>query len=241
MIISLKDLKDQCDKNDTNWLHSKSTITRIKNILKSDKLPKDVVTFLWQERTLRWDLVRRQTLPNSLVFFIIDNYNNTREISKSIYEETLQNQKIEELHVKYIDAKFFSDTNMKQYLNTWRIIPGKMIEFSEINFFFFLIKQYPQITNDEDYMKALVEIIRFDNSQFISLISYLEENGLLKMLEKNYSGMLMTLCASVYFRDEVVLKLLSSLTEETIKHISPKLVSRNNCSAASKAMLLLFN
>jgi len=54
------------------------------------------------------------------------------------------------------------------------------------------------------------------------------------------SSLLETLCTSVYFNDDCINKLSIILTPELFKRCTEFIISRGNCSRATKALLLLF-
>ena len=136
MIISLKDLIQESVQNNKSWLETTNVKNRIKNVIKKEKLPINVVEFLWQKRELRWDIVKYQSISDDMMKFIIDNFDNKKEISRPIYKEMLISQKLSDDVLDYLGS---TARSQELVLEAWKNVPDRMHQKFDIkNLFSFL-------------------------------------------------------------------------------------------------------
>ena len=238
-IISLKDLKTQCDTNNTDWLSTPAVKNRIKNVIKNNKLPEDIVTFLWQKRELRWDITRNQKLSDKIVYFIIDHYKNKREVSKPIYREMLITQNLTSEYTTYIQKKFDNtDIKLDQYLDTWKNIPDEMSEITGVEYIFGFLKNQKYFFV-EQYIETLVFLCKqhIYLDKMLDFISSSDDTVINMNIDPN--PFLEKLGSAVYFEDSSIDKVSQILYPNRFKWFARFVVSRNNCSVSSKAILLL--
>lgn len=235
MIISLKDLIRESSQNNKSWLETTNVKNRIKNVIKKEKLPLDVVEFLWQKRELRWDIVKSQTLSDDMMKFVIDNFDNKKEISRPIYKEMLISQKISDDVLDYLGSVARSQ---ELILEAWKNIPERMHQKFDIkNFYSFL--ELEATYNNLAYIQTIVLISK--KKVFLSmLLDYIIEKELSELVQLMGGRFLETLCTGVFFDDDSIDKLSKILTPELFKKHTEYIISRGNCSNASKALLLLF-
>lgn len=235
MIISLKDLIRESSQNNKSWLETTNVKNRIKNVIKKEKLPIDVVEFLWQKRELRWDIVKYQVLSDDMMKFIIDNFDNKKEISRPIYKEMLISQKISDDVLDYLGSVARSQ---ELVLEAWKNIPERMHQKFDIrNFYSFL--ELEGTYNNLAYIHTIVLISK--KKIFLSmLLDYIIDKELSELVQLMGGRFLETLCTGVFFDDDSIDKLSKILTPELFKKHTEYIISRGNCSKASKALLLLF-
>ncbi len=235
MIISLKDLIRESSQNNKSWLETTNVKNRIKNVIKKEKLPIDVVEFLWQKRELRWDIVKYQVLSDDMMKFIIDNFDNKKEISRPIYKEMLISQKISDDVLDYLGSVARSQ---ELVLEAWKNIPERMHQKFDIrNFYSFL--ELEGTYNNLAYIQTIVLISK--KKMFLSmLLDYIIDKELSELVQLMGGKFLETLCTGVFFDDDSIDKLSKILTPELFKKHTEYIISRGNCSKASKALLLLF-
>lgn len=233
MIISLKDLKEQCDAKNLNWLNTTNVKNRIKNVIKSNKLPIEVTEFLWNQRELRWDLIRYQTLSKDLQWFVLNNYKNPREISRPCYKEMLTRQDLEDDIINYID-----NSNAQDYLDAWKYIPEKMKRVVGTQKIFSYL-EFEKSYYNKAYIETIVTICK-ERMFLREVLDLVIDNNYSNAFNSNASFLEM-LGSSIYFDDVSMDKMNKILEPETFKVWAKLVVSRNNCSTASKALLLLFN
>lgn len=235
MIISLKDLIQESSLNNKSWLYTTNVKNRIKNIIRKEKLPPEVVNFLWEKRDLRWDIVRYQTISEDTMKFIIDNYDNKKEISRPIYKEMLISQKITDDVLDY-----FANFQRKEELifETWKNIPERMHEKFDIKSFFNLI-EFDGYIYYSKYIQTLVTILK--KKIFLSMfLDYIIDRNLSIMINVQGEIFLEILCSSVFFDDDSISKLSKILESNLFRKYTEYIISRGNCSNATKALLLLF-
>ena len=235
MIISLKDLIRESSQNNKSWLETTNVKNRIKNVIKKEKLPIDVVEFLWQKRELRWDIVKYQVLSDDMMKFVIDNFDNKKEISRPIYKEMLISQKISDDVLDYLGSVARSQ---ELVLEAWKNIPERMHQKFDIkNFYSFL--ELEGTYNNFAYIQTIVLISK--KKMFLSmLLDYIIDKELSELVQLMGGKFLETLCTGVFFDDDSIDKLSKILTPELFKKHTEYIISRGNCSKASKALLLLF-
>jgi len=235
MIISLKDLIRESSQNNKSWLETTNVKNRIKNVIKKEKLPIDVVEFLWQKRELRWDIVKYQVLSDDMMKFVIDNFDNKKEISRPIYKEMLISQKISDDVLDYLGSVARSQ---ELVLEAWKNIPERMHQKFDIkNFYSFL--ELEGTYNNLAYIQTIVLISK--KKMFLSmLLNYIIDKELSELVQLMGGKFLETLCTGVFFDDDSIDKLSKILTPELFKKHTEYIISRGNCSKASKALLLLF-
>ena len=235
MIISLKDLIRESSQNNKSWLETTKIKNRIKNVIKKEKLPLDVVEFLWQKRELRWDIVKYQVLSDDMMKFVIDNFDNKKEISRPIYKEMLISQKISDDVLDYLGSVARSQ---ELVLEAWKNIPERMHQKFDIkNFYSFL--ELEGTYNNLAYIQTIVLISK--KKMFLSmLLDYIIDKELSELVQLMGGKFLETLCTGVFFDDDSIDKLSKILTPELFKKHTEYIISRGNCSKASKALLLLF-
>lgn len=235
MMISLKDLIQESASNNKSWLDTTNVKNRIKNVIKKEKLPIDVIDFLWQKRELRWDIVRYQVLSDDIMKFVIDNYDNKQEISRPIYKEMLISQKISDEVLDHL-----ANTPRKQELvfETWKNIPERMHEKFDIKNLFSFIELDGNIYQ-QAYIQILVTILK--KKVFLSMfLDYLLDRNLSIMINERGQMFLETLCSGVFFDDDSIDKLSKILEPDLLRKCTEYIISRGNCSNTTKALLLLF-
>jgi len=235
MIISLKDLIQESVQNNKSWLETTNVKNRIKNVIKKEKLPINVVEFLWQKRELRWDIVKYQSISDDMMKFIIDNFDNKKEISRPIYKEMLISQKLSDDVLDYLGS---TARSQELVLEAWKNVPDRMHQKFDIkNLFSFLEVEgtYYNIA----YIQTIVTISK--KKIFLSmLLDYILDRELSELVVLMGEKFLETLCTGVFFDDSAIDKLSKILTPELFKKHTEYIISRGNCSNSTKALLLLF-
>lgn len=245
MRVTLKDVIENAQKNDIKWLHNHKT--RIKLIIKNEKLDEKICSYLWNEVTLRRDLVRNQKLTEDIIEYIFQNtiLSKRSEVSSSVFKETLMNQEIKEDIIKQIvDGTYMKQEHACPTIHTdlWRHIPKRMIEiFGDINPLKELMDDFTIET--KHMVQAIIATIEIDKTYIEEIIDKLID------MEKNNSSSyfsdalffdcLDTLSKTVYHDDHIVDKLHEAIDKILFYKILHNLISRSNCSYLSQAKYLL--
>ena len=167
--------------------------------------------------------------------FVIDNFDNKKEISRPIYKEMLISQKISDDVLDYLGSVARSQ---ELVLEAWKNIPERMHQKFDIkNFYSFL--ELEGTYNNLAYIQTIVLISK--KKMFLSmLLDYIIDKELSELVQLMGGKFLETLCTGVFFDDDSIDKLSKILTPELFKKHTEYIISRGNCSKASKALLLLF-
>ncbi len=217
-IIDEKFLQEKIDSRDFTWFSTGGNRSRVKRFFKTTQLNSALLFDLWNVRSIRYDLVSMQSLPEDLVIEIIcEAGSKKRDITKAMYIETLLKQKI----TQAIITQHIQQVDLGLYLVAWEVIPKTMLLYSDFDAFMQIVSG---MNNDfwtfqKERKGAVVSIIRAEPSKLDEIIHFL-----CPMPSHVSFEIISALSKIVFFSDELVSFLRSSLDQSTFLSVMEHII-----------------
>ena len=237
MKVVIEELLNKAKANDLDWLDKSNIKSRIKIIIKKNKLSSEIIDYLWEKRNFRWELTRFQKLSVSQMQFIIDHFSSTsrREVSGAIFSEMLKKQDIDDVMLtSLLDLDAF---HLHDVCKVWQFKAQRIVELGKVDWLVDMIFDDYVIEGEglNNISKAIISTIEVDKNYLDVIVDKLIKVGnwptqgrLLNILGKSFN-----------FPDHLVNKLYEDLNPYIFESFFQIVESRDHCSISIKAKYLL--
>lgn len=234
-------LKQKAQSQDNTWFSKGGNRSRVKRFLKIHQLEDDLLFDLWSIRSIRYDLINLQYLPNKILIEIITCAGfKKRNITKAMYIEALLKQKI----TSNIVTQYIEKNELELYFVAWEMIPKTMLLYG--NWYDFLNIVTGQDKDDlyekensftileKERKGAIISLVRVHPEKLEEIVKFISCCSSPLIYE-----FITTLCKSIFFPDKIISFMRTNLEHIIFSSIMDILISRNNCSINMKARFLL--